>query len=76
MNEMQKILEQYKAGEIPIDQAEHAIDGIVETAIGQYEEAGFARNWTERNAIYSRNANRKVIRTNYYKIKNGEGDKI
>lgn len=75
-NELHKIFYDFRDGNISIKEAEERVDGIVDTAIGGYEEAMAARNWTERNQAYARNANRKVIRVNYYKIKNGDGDKI
>jgi len=76
VNHIHEILNDFREGGIDFHEAEQRIDAIVDTAIGRYEDAAMARNWTERNAVYSRNANRKIIRENYKKIKNGEGDKV
>lgn len=49
-----------------------AIDEVFEMLIGRYVQASQARNWDERNKIYSANATKKIIRENYKKWKRGE----
>lgn len=41
---------------------ENLIHDLVMQWLGPYEDAALARNWSERNAIYTRNAHRKTTR--------------